>query len=205
MLPMLDSVLVGGRVIYLAIALASIVGLGVVIERLWRLLPLRGQFDRALAVVEEALRSGGAKGGLKALGGADDAMSRLLRRGLEGAPGGEEHVRVAAQEAAQQAVPGLERGLGALAVVGQVAPLLGLLGTVAGLMQAFRAASAADRVTPALLADGIYHALGTTAAGLCVAIPAWIAYAALSGLVARLVERLEGAAGDLPLLLGRGA
>lgn len=202
---MLDAVLVGGQVIYIAIALASIVGLGVVIERLWRLVPLRGAFDGSFGAVESALRGGGPKAGLKALGGQDGPMARILRRGLEAAPAGEEHVRVVTHEAAQQEVPGLERGLGALAVVGQVAPLLGLLGTVIGLMQAFRAASAADRVTPALLADGIYHALGTTAAGLCVAIPAWIAYAFLSGLVGRLVERLETAAGELPQLLERGA
>jgi len=202
---MLDAVLVGGQVIYIAIALASLVGLGVVVERLWRLLPLRGGFDRVFGTVEEALRGAGPKGGLKALGGQDGPMARTLRRGLEAAPAGEEHVRVVTQEAAQQEVSALERGLGALAVVGQVAPLLGLLGTVIGLMQAFRAASAAERVTPALLADGIYHALGTTAAGLCVAIPAWIAYAAISGLIGRLVQRLESAAGELPLLSERGA
>ncbi|MDA3959933.1 MAG: MotA/TolQ/ExbB proton channel family protein [Planctomycetota bacterium] len=202
---MLDAVLIGGQVIYVAIALASIAGMAVVVERCMRLLPLRTRFRTGFAEVEQALRAGGGgvKPALKGLAGQDDPMARTLRRGLEASAGGTEHVRAVAQEAAQQEVAGLERGLGALAVVGQVAPLLGLLGTVIGLMQAFRAAAAAERVTPALLADGIYHALGTTAAGLCVAIPAWIAYAALSGLTGRLIDRLEFAAAELPLLCER--
>ena len=198
---MLDTVLVGGGLVYVAIALASIIGLGVVVERLWRLLPLRGLFGQVLAQVEGAQRQGDLDRLQRDLEQHDDAMSRVVTRALSARDGGAEHLRVVAQEAAQQEVPALERGLGALAVVGQVAPLLGLLGTVAGLMQAFRAASEAERVTPALLADGIYHALGTTAAGLCVAIPAWIAYASLSGLVGRLVDRLEAVASDLPRVL----
>ena len=196
---MLDAVLIDGRVIYLAIALCSIAALAVVLERCIRLLPLRARFRVHRQRVEEALRAADVAAARAAVAAADDAIGRTLDRGLQAFPGGGDRVRAVTQETAQQEVAGLERGLGALAVVGQVAPLLGLLGTVVGLMRAFRAASEAEHVTPALLADGIYHALGTTAAGLCVAIPAWIAYAALSGVIGRLIAQLEAAAGELPL------
>jgi biopolymer transport protein ExbB len=98
-------------------------------------------------------------------------------------------------------VPALERGLGVLLVAAQVAPLLGLLGTVVGLIEAFRAAATATSVTPAVLADGLYKALGTTVAGLWVAIPAFIAYGSFSSLAGRLCDQLEHAATGLPLLV----
>ncbi len=88
-----------------------------------------------------------------------------------------------------------------LLVTAQVAPLLGLLGTVIGLIEAFRAAADATAVTPAMLADGLYKALGTTVAGLWVAIPSFVAYGALTSLAGRISDQLEHAATDLPLVL----
>jgi biopolymer transport protein ExbB len=193
-----------GYVVFALILLASILGTGVVIERCWRLLPLRRVLAQTRNRCEGVLHEDGARASAahKSLGVADDAMARTLRRGLEERRGGVDAVRAAALEAAQRELPALERNLGVLATVAQVAPLLGLFGTVAGLMEAFQAASHAEQVTPGLLASGIYKALGTTAAGLAVAIPAWIAYNGLSGVVARLADELEHGAFELARLVG---
>ena len=114
---------------------------------------------------------------------------------------GRDAVRVAALEAAQREVSPLERGLSLLAIIAQVAPLLGLLGTVIGLMEAFQAVGESERIVHKTLASGIYKALGTTAAGLAVAIPAYIAYSMLSGVANRQIDQLETLAAEFPALL----
>jgi biopolymer transport protein ExbB len=182
------------------ILIASLVAVTVVIERLWRLLPLRAAFARQRALCHEALLRGGAQEALAVLQD-DDAMSRVLRAGLQQQARGAELVRIAAANAAQREVPALERGLALVATAAQIAPWLGLLGTVIGLMEVFQGSAAAATVTNALIASGIYKALGSTVAGLVLAIAAYIAYGLLSGLSNRLIDELENAAADLPVIL----
>ena len=200
MLETIDVILRTGGWILVPIALASVVALAVIIERCWRLLPMRRRFAAVRAECNEALLRGGAPAVMTHLDD-HDALSRVWRAGLAAQDLGADGVRAMALDAAQREIPRLERGLGVVLAVSQVAPLLGLLGTVAGLLHAFQAASEAEAVTIKLLADGVYRALSTTAAGLFVAIPTFIAYVALSGVVARLADELEHAATDLPLLL----
>jgi len=98
------------------------------------------------------------------------------------------------QEAGQLEVPNLERGLGVLATVAQTCPLVGLLGTVAGMIQAFLTVSAqSGYVTATALASGVYTSLLTTAAGLSVAIPAQVAHNFLSSKVNVLLHEMERA------------
>ena len=98
------------------------------------------------------------------------------------------------QEAGQLEVPRLERHLGILAVVAQTAPLVGLLGTVTGMIRAFTAVNAGGgNVSAGALSAGVYMSLLTTAAGLVVAIPAGVAHAYLSARVDRLLRELERA------------
>jgi biopolymer transport protein ExbB len=198
---LLELVIGHGGFTVVLIAALSIVALGVAIERAARLMPLRRRFLATHSTVTDALLRGGAESAAGAAGGADDGMGRVLRAGLSARARGADAVRVVALDAAQREVASLERGLGVLLVAAQVGPLLGLLGTVVGLIEAFKAASGAAAVTPAMLADGLYKALGTTVAGLWVAIPAFVAYGGFSSVAGRLIDQLEHAATDLPLLL----
>ncbi len=198
---MLSIIISSGGWVLFGLVLASLFGLTVTIERCWRLLPLRARFLSHLRHCEDLLPQRGAQAVVATLDGHQDAMARMLRTALGQAQRGPDAVRALAMDIAQQEVPGIERGLGALAMVAQIAPLLGLLGTVVGLMEAFESAQAADRVTTALLSGGIYKALGTTAVGLSVAIPAWIAYGLLSGVAGRTIEMLAAAANEVPVLL----
>lgn len=187
-----------GGLTLVAIVALSIVALAVAIERGWRLLPLRRRFLASHAAITGALVRGQVPPAA-----TDDAMARVLSAGIAVRGRGGDAVRVVALDAAQREVPALERGLGVLLVAAQVGPLLGLLGTVVGLIDAFQAAAKATTVTPALLAEGLYKALGTTVAGMWIAIPAFIAYGAFSAIAGRLADQLEHAATDLPLLLSR--
>jgi biopolymer transport protein ExbB len=84
-----------------------------------------------------------------------------------------------------------ERRLTGLNIVAQIAPLLGLLGTVTGLINAFRNIQAAGAVNPSVLAGGIWEALLATVAGLCIAIPSLIAYVYFSSRVGRWENHLQ--------------
>ncbi|TVR14117.1 MAG: MotA/TolQ/ExbB proton channel family protein [Planctomycetota bacterium] len=194
---MIAHILANAGIILWLIGACSLVALAVVLERLRRLLPLRRQMEATWMAFESWLQDQ-RRGACPQEG---DPLARVIGRGRRVQSGGRDAVRIAALEAAQREVPSLERGLGVIAVVAQVTPLLGLLGTVAGLMEAFEAAGQTDTITHAHLATGIYKALGTTAAGLGVAIPAYIAYTFLAGMANRLVDQLETVAVELPLLL----
>jgi biopolymer transport protein ExbB len=205
MLDLLRTIVEHGGLTVALIALASLVAFTVVIERCWRLLPLRGAFALARRSCREALLRAGPAEAIASLS-APGPMARVLRHGLLLHERGPEAVRGAALGAAQQEVAGIERGLGIIQLVSQIAPWLGLLGTVVGLMDVFsRSGSGAGGLTHATASAGISQALGCTVAGLAVAIAAYVAYQLLAGLSTRLIDELEGAAEELPSFLkGRG-
>ena len=95
------------------------------------------------------------------------------------------------EDAGRHVVHELERFLNTLGTIAGVSPLLGLLGTVTGIIKAFNAIQAGGMGDPRALSGGIAEALITTAAGLMVAIPALIAYRYLRGKVDRIVIAME--------------
>jgi biopolymer transport protein ExbB len=95
------------------------------------------------------------------------------------------------EDAGRHVAHDLDRFLNTLGTIAGVAPLLGLLGTVTGIIKAFNAIQAGGVGDPQALSGGISEALVTTAAGLCVAIPAYIAYRYLRGRVDAIVVQIE--------------
>jgi biopolymer transport protein ExbB len=108
-------------------------------------------------------------------------------------------------DAANQEIPRLERFLSALGTIAHIAPLLGLLGTVTGNIEAFgvlgRFGSVGD---PSILAKGISEALITTAAGIILAVPTIVFYNFLVSKVNHTIVHLENRVNELVLLLGNG-
>lgn len=98
----------------------------------------------------------------------------------------------------------MERFTAVLGMVATMSPLLGLLGTITGMIQAFQSVQGsldAGQIAAGALANGIWEALITTAAGLCVAIPAFVAHRFLLGRIDRLVSELEETALEAAELL----
>jgi biopolymer transport protein ExbB len=111
-------------------------------------------------------------------------------------------LREIVQEAGQLEVPKLERYLGVLATLAFLAPLLGLLGTVAGMIDAFGTISShGGYATVTELSSGIYKSLLTTAAGLVVATPTFVAYSYLSSRVKTMLHEMERAGIEIVHLL----
>lgn len=113
-------------------------------------------------------------------------------------------LRIIAVEAARLEVPRLERGLPLLATIAYVAPLLGLLGTVLGLLTSFLEISArGGYATTAEIAGGVYQSLISTAAGLAVAIPSYVAFSYLSAREEALLRDMERAGIEIVRMVQR--
>lgn len=134
------------------------------------------------------------------LAGRRDPVAEMLAAGLAAAArtGKTERVADAMEATALGRLSRLRGGLGLLEFIAGVAPLLGLFGTVLGMIDAFQAMEAAGaRVDPALLSGGIWVALLTTGVGLAVAMPMMAAHALLDGAVRGVSDRMEAAASRL--------
>lgn len=114
-----------------------------------------------------------------------------------------EEIREAVQDVARVEVAHLERRLVVLATIAQIAPLIGFLGTVLGMIQMFKVIQEAQLPSPGQLAGGVWEALLPAAGGLLVAIPAYVAYNFLVSRVQNLVLDMERAANEIVNFLTR--
>ncbi len=119
-------------------------------------------------------------------------LTSVIKAGLINVPKGEQDVQAAMDEATLRESPRIEKRTGYLAMLGNVATLLGLFGTIVGLIHAFGAvanANPADKAT--ILAASISEAMNCTAFGLATAIPALVAYSLLQGRTQHMVEEIN--------------
>ena len=168
----------GGGMMY-PLVLCSLVALGVMIAKAWTLWLAHRGAKRVLAGVEEAARAGRIDEAIQIASDTPGPTAAILLAGLRRIRFGtvnETELPQAVSTTGAIELGFLERGLVILATVANVAPLMGFLGTVAGMIQAFAAIEAANTVDPALVAGGIKVALLTTATGLAIAIPVNIGY-----------------------------
>ncbi len=168
----------GGFMMY-PLILCSLIGLGVILAKAWTLHVAAAGTKSVQDRVEEAARAGGLERAIQAVEEIPGPAAAILLVGMRllkrtRLMEGELEQAVATTGALE--VSFLERGLVILATIANVAPLMGFLGTVAGMILAFGAITQAGEVEPALVAGGIKVALLTTAAGLIIAIPVNVAY-----------------------------
>ena len=200
---MLELIAKSGPIFY-ALALCSLIASVVAIERLIAL--SRGRvMPRHILDVLESIKSG------KDLSVAIEMCRRnpgvladVMRAGLENAERPWEEMRDAVLDAGRQETPTLERNLYWLQTVAQAGPLLGLLGTVFGMIKMFAATSLAGLGDARMLSEGISQAMFTTAEGLCIGIPALFAYNYLAARAERYIVEIETCASRLVARLRPG-
>lgn len=193
---MWDVVAKGGWLMAPILA-GSVVGLAVFLERLVALARSRVVPPGLGPSVREALEAGDLEAARSRAAASDSALGRLLQAGLLLAEESRERQRERLEEVGRREMARLERYVGVLGVVASIEPLLGLLGTVVGMIGVFQKVVHAGVGDPALLAEGIWEALITTAAGLTVAIPAFIAWRVLESRVDDHLRLLEEEASAL--------
>lgn len=172
---MLDIVASGGWLM-LPIVICSIFVVGITIERYWTLNPSKILPKHQLSQVWSWIQNNELDGEkLKQLRRSSQ-LGRVLAAGLSNSKAGREVMKDSIEEAASQVIHEMERFLGALGTIAAIAPLLGLLGTVIGMIKVFTALNLEGAGNASVLAGGISEALITTAAGLTVAIPAMMSH-----------------------------
>lgn len=185
------QLLISGGPILIIILLVSIYALYIFIERFLKLSKERSDSDTLMARVNASVSERDLEGALVACENHGGPVARVLKSALLKLPYGRSAVEAAFQEASLLEEQSLTRGLRPLATIAQIAPLLGLLGTVTGMIVAFAEISQQGTGNPAALADGIGQALVTTAAGLIVAIPAVIGQNFLANKVDNLLLEVD--------------
>ena len=201
---MWDLIQKGGPMMYL-IMLSSVLAFGVVIERVYHLSRARIDADKFMDDIMNVLKRNKIIEAIELCNVTPGPIAHIVKAGILKHDRSKHEIKEAIEEAGQLEVPRLEKHLPVLATVAHIAPLLGLLGTVTGMIKSFQViqqkASSMIPVNPGDLAGGIWEALLATLAGLSVAIPTYVAYNYLVSQVDNLVYDMERSATDLTNLL----
>lgn len=186
------ALLAKGGVLVIPIMVCSVLGLAIFLERTVRFAVLRRRGRHVADRVSALVREGKMKEALEAALKSRSPMGRVLAQGLEVVEADRETLETVLVHGVEEEVRELSRYLQALATIGNIAPLLGLLGTVMGMIKAFMAIQElGGKVDASILAGGIWEAMLTTALGLCVALPVMVAHSYLTSQVDRYEARLQ--------------
>jgi biopolymer transport protein ExbB len=173
--------------------LCSIVAIGIILERAWT-------FRKATAVDPEELldevrtayrKEDQGKAAVELLEKTPTPFARIFIRGLKNADRPAESIDMAMSQEAANEVPILENYLVGLRTIITVSPLLGLLGTIAGMIRSFKQVAATGLNSPTAVMSGVSEALVSTATGIAVAVIALVFYNYFGNLVKRFVEDFE--------------
>ncbi len=190
-----------GGVLMVPIILCSVVGLAVSIERVWHLYRARIDTKKFMEAITGSIKRNKIIQALELCDQTPGPIAHIVKAGVLKHDRGKNEIKEAIEDVGLHEVARLEKNLNILATVAHICPLLGLLGTVTGMMEAFQVirdkAVIGSPVNPGDLAGGISTALITTAAGLAVAIVFYVTYNYLVSRVENVIFEMEQSATDL--------
>lgn len=181
-----------GGVLMVPLAACSILALWVVIDRAWHLSRERVVRPEIVNVIDTLSGPGDVPLARSICERNPGPFSTIVRAALDHRDRPRVEIREVVEDQGRQEVARLERGLGLLETIAGIAPLLGLLGTVLGMIEVFEVVSEQGAGQARSLSGGIAEALITTATGLSIGIPSLVAYNYFAGKAERLVLDIEG-------------
>jgi biopolymer transport protein ExbB len=187
---------------FILLFICSLVTITFIIERWLYFRRTRINADVFIHTLNKKVREGGAKAGLEYCQRSPSPLAAVVRLGLQNFSLGAKNVTELMDAAALEEKMKLERYLSILGTLGNIAPFIGLFGTVVGIIRAFRDLAVSGSGGPSVVAAGISEALITTAAGLVVAIPAVVAYNYFLRRVGTVMMEIEAASKKLRVILG---
>lgn len=198
---MIDYIQKGGLLMWPILA-CSIIAIAIFAERFFYLHRAAIDVGEFLRGLSNLIRRRNFAEAVHECAGTPGPVARVIHAALLQHAAPRSELREIVQEAGQLEVPKLERFLGVLATLAFLAPLLGLIGTVSGMIEAFAAVTShGGYATVTELSGGIYKSLLTTAAGLVVATPTFVAYSYLSSRVNTMLHEMERAGIEVVHLL----
>ncbi len=197
---MFDLFYKGGFLMY-PIFFCSFLAIAIFFERMFFLKSIKTSTRKFGNRISDLIRKGNINFAITACRKNYSPISQIILAALLKYGSSREEIREAIEDTAHQEVAVLEKNLPILATVGNIAPLLGLLGTVFGMIKGFQVISAIGVGNPEALAGAISEALLTTAFGLSVAIPTIVAYNYLVNRVERQIKEMEATSTEILELL----
>lgn len=197
----IEVIRAGGPLMWPILA-CSVVALAIAIERFFSLRRASIDTREFMDTMRTVLRQNRIQEAIEICDETEGPVARIMKAGILKHNRSKEDIREAIEDAGHLEVPRLERYMSALATCANIAPLLGLLGTVTGMIRCF--AMIQDKqgqVNPSDLAEGISNALVTTAAGLTIAIPTLVVYNYFVTRVENMVLEMEISSSELVELL----
>lgn len=183
---------VKGGWIMLVLALLSVVGVYIFFERFMTLRKALKRNPLFMERIHDNIKDDDVKSAANYCRNENTPVSRVVERGLKNFALSAESIRKSVDNSANLEIANLEKGLPILSTIAAIAPMLGFLGTVTGMVSAFWAmANAGNNIDVSLLAGGIYEAMVTTVGGLIVGIIALFSYNYLVTLVDKVQNDLE--------------
>ena len=201
---MFELIQKGGPVMY-PIILCSIIAFAIVMERLYHLYKAKIDTKDFMSNVDITIKRNRIAEAIKICEKTPGPIAHIVKAGVMKHDRSRQEIRESIEDAGHQEVPMLEKHISLLATIAHVSPLLGLLGTVTGMVKAFQIiqekSASFNPVSPGDLAGGIWEALLTTVAGLIVAIPTVVAYNYLVNKVDEFVLEMERSATEVTNIL----
>ena len=193
-----------GGILMWPIFVCSLIALAIVLEKFVSLRRADIDTREFMDTMRQVLRQNRTQEAVEICDQTDAPVARIMKAGILKHNRPKEDIREAIEDAGRFEIPRLERYLSGLATCATVAPMLGLLGTVQGMIKAFaKIQNMRGQVNPSDLAEGIGNALLTTAAGLAVAIPVVIFYNYFLSRVEGMIVEMEASSSELIDLLTR--
>lgn len=190
----------GGPIMW-PILLSSIFAFAIIVEKFWHLHKIKIDTQDFLSSILSKMKRHEVKEAMQLCDRTKSPVAHILKAGILKYDRPRPQIIEAIEDASLYEVPKLEKNLPMLATIGHIAPLLGLLGTVTGMVRCFQTVQAKSTsfnpISPGDLAGGIWEALLTTVAGLVVAIPAYVAYNYLVSRINSFVLEMEKASTEL--------
>jgi len=194
---MFDFFLKGGVLMW-PIILCSIVAITIILERFYRFYGVKTKIPNLFSKVKKLLQENKPDEALKLCEDISSPVAHILAVGIRIRKRSVEEKEKIIAMAGTRVIRGLDKNLRGLAIIGNITPLLGLLGTVTGMIKAFiKIQELGGRVDASVLAGGIWEALITTAFGLSVAIPTLVAYHYFEGRVDDIAAEMKDASTEL--------
>jgi len=190
----------GGPVMW-PILLCSVFALAIALEKFWHLHRIGIDTQEFLKNILDKMKRHDTKEALQVCDSTKSPIANILKSGILKYDRPRPQIIEAIEDSSLYEIPRIEKNLSVLATIAHVAPLLGLLGTVTGMVRCFQTiqakATSLHPVSPGDLAGGIWEALLTTVAGLIVAIPTFVAYNYLVSRINNFILEMEKASTEL--------
>lgn len=180
----------GGVMMY-PLAFSSVLLIALIVERAVTLRKASTDPEDLLDEIRAAYQPGGDPAKAIEIANQNGVVGRVFARGLRNSARNAEAIEMAMEHEAAGETPSLEANLPIIKTIVNIAPLLGLLGTIAGMITSFRAASAAGLSNPTQILGGISEALVSTATGITLAVIGFISYNYFANLSRKIVEDIE--------------